>query len=90
MMGKVAVTLKVMLSSPEVSAEEIAKKISNMKIEDMEIKETNIEDVAFGLKAVKVLIVIPDEKGEVLNKVESEIRNVDGVSEVEVENTTLL
>ena len=82
-MGKVAVSIRIMPETPEVDLEtvknEIAKKV--------QLNDAKIEPLAFGLKALKILVVVPDSSFDGL---ENEIRSVKGVSEVEVESSTLI
>lgn len=74
--------IRIMPLSPETDLEkvkaEIAKKIK--------VQDSKIEPLAFGLKALKILVVVPDSRQDV----EEEIRKIKGVGEVEVESTTLL
>jgi elongation factor 1-beta len=82
-MGSVAVTFKIMPDSPDTNLEEIKKEISKK----IEIKDSKIEPVAFGLKILRVLVVVPDKS---IENIENDLRSVDGVSEVEVESSTLI
>ena len=82
-MGNVAIKLKIMPESPDTNLEKIKEEISKK----VEIKDSKIEPIAFGLKALKILVIASDEGTE---KIEEEIKNIEGVSEVEVESTTLL
>ena len=82
-MGSVAVTFKIMPDSPDTYLEEIKKEISKK----IEIKDSKIEPVAFGLKILRVLVVVPDKS---IENIENDIRSVKGVSEVEVESSTLI
>ena len=82
-MGNVAVTFKIMPESPDTDLEKIKKEISKK----IEIKDSKIEPVAFGLKSLRVLVVVPDKS---IENIENEIRSVEGISEVEVESSTLL
>ncbi len=81
-MGMVGMSLKIMPESAETDLEsvkaEIAKKIK--------VQDARIEPIAFGLKALKILVIVPDGQ----QNVEEEIRKIKGVGEVEVESTTLL
>ena len=83
-MGKVAVKLRIMPESTEADLEKIKKEVA----EKFEVKDISIEPVAFGLKAIKVLIVVEDS--EKAGDVESEIGSIEGVGSVEVESLTLL
>lgn len=81
-MGNVAIFLRIMPASPEEDLnkleQEIAKKV---KIQDFKI-----EPIAFGLKALKILVIMPDSA----QNIEEKIKSVRGVGEVEVESITLV
>jgi len=82
-MGNVAVTFKIMPESVETDIEKIKEDIAKK----IEIKDSKVESIAFGLKALKILVVIPD-KG--VDELKEDLKNVDGISEVEVETSTLI
>ncbi len=82
-MGKVAVSLKIMPESPDVDLEQIKSEIAKK----IQLNDAQIEPLAFGLKALKILVVVPDSN---FNGLEDEIRSIKGVSEVEVESSTLI
>lgn len=84
LMGNVAIALKVMPSSIEEDLEKIKSSISKK----MKIQDAKIEELAFGLKALKILIIAPDSSGT--EKIENEIKSIKGVEDVEVEYTTLI
>jgi len=83
-MGTVAISIKVTPESPEVDIDNIKKKI----LSDMIVKDLKIEPIAFGLKAIKILIVKNDTGGT--DDVEEKLRGIAGVGSVEVESVTLL
>ena len=84
-MVQIVATLKIMPSSPEVDlssiqskAEEEIKKFSGetqFKIEQ--------EPIAFGLKALKIIFVMDENKGST-DVLEENIKKIDGVNSVEV------
>ena len=78
-MSEVAVTLEVMPEDTEVDLEELKKEI-NSRIDVEKITE---EDVAFGLKALKVLIVLTDEAGGT-DQVEESLLDIPSVKNVKV------
>jgi len=82
-MGDVGVTFKIMPESVETDIEKIKEEI-NKKIE---IKDSKVEAIAFGLKALKILVVIPD-KG--VDQLKDDIAKIDGISEVEVESSSII
>lgn len=83
-MGKVAMNIKVMPESAETDIEKISEEIKNK----LEVKDLKIEPIAFGLKAIKILVLVEDNEGS--EKVENTIRDIEGVGEVEVESVTLV
>ena len=82
-MGEVATTFKIMPDSPERDVHKIKDAIS----EKMKVQDYHVEDIAFGLKALRILVV---SKDGATDKIEKEIRGIEGVSEVEVESSTLI
>jgi len=82
-MGNVAMSLKIMPESPETDIEKIKDELSKI----LKIQDAKIEPIAFGLKALKILVIVPDKGTE---EIEEKIKNIDGVSGVEVESVTLV
>ncbi len=82
-MGNVAVELKIMPESIETDIIKIKEEISKK----MKIQDSKIEPIAFGLKALKILVIVPDKENEDL---ESKIKSIKGVSGVETESVTLV
>jgi len=82
-MGMVALELKIMPESPEVDLEKIKVEISKK----IKIQDSKIEPIAFGLKSLKILVVVPDKE---TGDIEGKIREIKGVSEVETGSVTLL
>ena len=82
-MSEVAVSLKIMPESVETDIEKIKGEISKK----VELKDSKVESIAFGLKALKILVVIPD-KG--VDQLKDDIAKIEGISEVEVESSTLI
>lgn len=64
-MANAIVTIKIMPESPEVNLEELEKKALSDITEFNNGKETKteIEPIAFGLKAVKIIFVMDESKG---------------------------
>lgn len=82
-MASVIVTLKIMPESPETDL----KRIENDATEAIssfggEVGRVEIEPIAFGLKAVKLLFVMDEKKGS-FDELEDQIRNFEGVNSVE-------
>ncbi len=81
-MGSVATVFKVY---PEPGKEEEAKKEIEEKLKP---KGVQVEEVAFGIKVIKVLFVHDDKEGS--TELEDKLRQVQGINEVEVEDETLI
>ncbi|MFH7918321.1 MAG: hypothetical protein QW631_03365, partial [Candidatus Aenigmatarchaeota archaeon] len=82
-MGDVAVAFKIMLKSQDVNINSVKNEI----ISKLHPKEINIQDLAFGIKVIKALFIIPDSSG--INELEDKIKDIEGVGEVETESLTL-
>ncbi len=85
-MSKVMVDLKVLPESPEVDYEELAETVRE-KLEGLDIVESiegiDEEPIAFGLKAIRVKVVVPDAEGGT-DRLEETLKEIDDVKQVEV------
>ncbi len=81
-MGNVAISIRVMPASAEEDLEKIRQEIAKK----VKIQDYKIEPIAFGLKALKILVVVPDSEQDV----EEKIKSAKGVGEIEVESATLI
>ncbi|RLI86894.1 MAG: elongation factor 1-beta [Archaeoglobales archaeon] len=88
-MGLVYMKLRVMPSDVDVDLEDLYLKIRDVAPRDVEIRDCKIQPIAFGLKALLIVAVMPDEGGIGDRLIES-IQGVEGVESVEVEATELL
>ncbi|MFH1126687.1 MAG: elongation factor 1-beta [archaeon] len=87
-MGRnVLATFRVMPESVDIDLKGIASKIRELDIGD--IKDIKEEPIAFGLKQLIVLVLIPDEGG-LIEKIEEKLRAVEGVNDVENTGCTLI
>lgn len=84
-MANAIVTIKIMPESPDVNLEELStnakEKIAEFAGEGDTKQE--IEPVAFGLSALKIIFVMDEAKGSP-EPLEKEIENLEGVNSVEV------
>jgi translation elongation factor EF-1beta len=81
-MGDVAVLFKVY---PETGSEdEVLNTIKN----NLKPKSMQLQEVAFGIKVIKVLFVHADTVGS--SVMEEDLKNIKGVREVEVEEESLI
>jgi len=86
-MGNVIMKLKVMPSDVNVDLEAVKGEIKGDS--KVEIKDFGIQPIAFGLKALIVVAVMPDEEG-IGDAFVEKIKSIDGVENVEVESVELL
>ncbi len=84
-MANVVVTLKIMPQSPEVNLEELEGKAKEEIVKFCDSKEfkTEIQPIAFGLKALVIYFVM-DEKIGSTEALERKIADIEGVESVEV------
>ncbi len=59
-------------------------------VKSAEPREVRREPVGFGIEVIKVAYVLPDKVEGLVEKLEAEVRAIDGINEVEVEAMTLL
>jgi elongation factor 1-beta len=86
-MGRgVIISYRIMPSDPSVDVDAIGEKIKSM---DAELKDMKIEPIAFGLKAITVMFLLPDESG-VADELEEKLKKIEGVGEVETLGVTLV
>jgi translation elongation factor aEF-1 beta len=82
-MGTAAVITKVFPESPEM-LEKVKSSIQS-ELKPYKLEE---EEVAFGMKALKVTILVKDSSGG--GDIEDKLRKIPGVSEVQTEEVTLI
>jgi len=82
-MGSVNIKLRIMPTSPEVNLEEIKEKIKE-KVESEGGKGCSFEEepIAFGLKAIILLFIYPEEKE--FEPLENEIGKIENVKSIQV------
>ena len=82
-MAKVVITLKANLD-PDSDIENI-KEEANNKIEEFggEVGKVEVEEIAFGLKAVNFVFILDESKGST-ESLENDIASIEGVSSVEI------
>ncbi len=88
-MGKVMMKIRVMPNDVSVNMDELLERVKDIQIEGVEIRDSSIQPIAFGLKALVILAVMPDAEG-IGDKFVEEIQKIDGVESVEIEDMELL
>ena len=80
-MGKISCVYKVMPEDAETDLEEIKEEVRNR----IDVEDIGEENVAFGLKAVKVSTITTDEEGGT-DAVEEKLEGMEGVQSIELEH----
>lgn len=88
MARNVIATFTLMPESTEVDLNAVISAVRAMK-DIGNVTDIQQEPVAFGLKAVKVLTVVPDEGG-LIEEIETKLRSIPGVQNAENSGVTLI
>ncbi|ESS06046.1 MAG: translation elongation factor 1B (aEF-1B) [uncultured archaeon A07HB70] len=83
-MGDVAATMKIMPESPDVDLDALKERLETALPEGAEVRGSDTDDVAFGLVALLLSVVVPDDAGGT-DAVEEAFAGADGVESVSVE-----
>ncbi|MFA6364631.1 elongation factor 1-beta [Methanoregula sp.] len=84
-MGSVVAILRVMPESPEVDLEKLK---SALKEKLPGIKDIQEEPIGFGLKALKLAVIVNDAGGET-DAIEGKLNSIPGVERAEIIEVTL-
>ena len=89
-MGKRVVAIICLLpDSVDVDLDLLLEKIGNVLPEGVELKAHEVRPIAFGLKALRIMVSMPGDMEGGTSKVEEAIKDLDDVSEVDVEFVSL-
>lgn len=80
-MGEISCVYKVMPADDETDLDEIKEQLR----EKIDVEDIGEEEVAFGLKAVKVSTITTDEEGGT-DAVEEKLEELDNVQSIELEH----
>ncbi|MFB6100335.1 MAG: elongation factor 1-beta [Candidatus Nanohalobium sp.] len=80
-MGKISCVYKVMPEDAETDLENIKKQLKEL----LDVEDLGEEEVAFGLKAIKVSTITTDEEGGT-DAVEEKLEELDNVQSYELEH----
>jgi len=84
-MGDVVLIIRIMPESPEIDLEDLKSRITSAIGGLHDIRE---EPIGFGLKALKIAVVVSDAGGE-SDAVEARLNDLDGVERAEIVELTL-
>jgi translation elongation factor aEF-1 beta len=88
-LGKVAVSFKVMPLDESKDLVAIEKDLKSDLSKNYVLGNSRIEELAFGIKVLKLIVIMSDEGG-LVEDVEQRIRSFQDVGEVEVEEVSLI
>ncbi len=88
-MGEVCVVFKVLPEDSDMNIETLENGIVHKIKGICEVNKVTIDDIGFGIKALKIQVVVPDEEGKI-DSVEQAISSVPGVGQVDSEDVTLV
>ncbi len=82
-MGEVMVAARVMPSSLEVDLKELEERVRKVIEERGKFAGSEVQPIAFGLKALVIYFLVPDEEGH-LGEIEEKVRGLEGVKSFDV------
>jgi len=89
-MGQIASTYDLMPESTEIDLQGVIAKLKEVLPAGVELKETSIKPVAFGLEKVVAFMVIDDTDESIGEKLEDAMRGIPGISEIACVDSTNL
>ena len=89
-MGQIASTYDIMPESTDVDLQKVIAAIPKVIPAGVELKETSVKPIAFGLEKVVAFFVIDDSDDGVGDKLENSLMSIEGVSEIANTDSTVL
>jgi len=87
MPSKVMVIVKIFPEGPD-DVEKVEEALKDIKCG--ELLDLKKEPLAFGLSVIRVGIGVPDKQEGVNDAIEKELKNIEGIKEIEIEGATLI
>ena len=84
-MTQILLILKILPTGIEVNLEDLVKKIQGSLKEGIKMRNHSKEPLAFGIHYLKAEFIVDDKEGQ-MDALESSVKSVEGVSELEVLN----
>jgi len=82
-MAKILVSMKIFPEDITIDLNQLKQKIEEVMPQDSKVLRFNEEPIAFGLTALIAHILIPEEKQDELERIETNMRQIKGISNIE-------
>jgi len=82
-MAKLLVSMKVFPEDITIPLDQLKQQIQAIVPQDSKILRFDEEPIAFGLNALIVHVLVPEDKQDELEKIENGIKQIKGVSNIE-------
>ncbi|MDQ3717863.1 MAG: elongation factor 1-beta [Thermoproteota archaeon] len=84
-MARLVARIRILPAEADSNLENVVESIKKSVPQGMEMKNSSMEPIAFGLNAIIGDFLLDDAEGQ-MDKLEESIKNVEGVGEIEVTN----